>query len=61
MYRSSLLSGRRHFFSGRVVLSVLGSKFLILELDLAELSHVLGEVWTSLQGDEELCFLTVSS
>ena len=55
------LIGGRNFFSGSVVLCVLGSKLLVLKLDLAELSHVLGEVRASLQGDEELCFLAVSS
>ena len=48
------------FFSWSI-LSILLSKFFIFELDLAELLHVLVEVWASLQSDEELCFLAIAS
>lgn len=51
----------RDFFRGSVIFSVLCSKLFILKLDLTESSHVLREVWTSLQCNEELCFLAISS
>ena len=35
--------------------------FFVLLSDLVELSHVLLEVWTFLQGDEQLGFLAISS
>ena len=35
--------------------------FLVLLSDLVELSHVLLEVRAFLQGDEQLCFLAISS
>ena len=53
--------GGRDFFRGSVVLSILCSKLFILKLDLTESSHILREVWTSLQSNEELCLLAISS
>lgn len=41
-------------------LKLAGSLF-VLFTDLVELLHVLKEFWTSLEGDEELGFLTVTS
>lgn len=41
-------------------LSIFGGKSLVLLSDLVELSHVLEEIWASLQCDEELCLLAIT-
>jgi len=41
--------------------SILGSESLVLFSDFIEFLHVLEEVFTSLQGDEKLCLLAVTS
>ena len=52
---SSLFGFAFGFLSG-----VLGSKSFVLFSDFVELLHVLEEVWTSLERDEELGLLTIS-
>jgi hypothetical protein len=39
----------------------LAGSLLVLFTDLVELPHVIKEIWTPLQGDEELGFLAISS